>query len=334
MRVDQSRSGVARILLSAMLAACGGSTPQQVAPIEIDGSSTVYPITVAVVEAFQQSQSPEAEISVSFSGTGGGFEKFCAGETQINDASRPILLEEVEACKQAGVPFIELPIAYDALTVVVNPENDWVDHLTVDELRQIWSSRSQRRITDWDQIRSEWPDEPLELYGPGADSGTFDYFIEAIEARRSRSDYVASEDDEVIAQGVIREPNGLGYFGFAYYEENQDQLRAVPIDNGEGPILPSQETVEDGSYQPLSRPLFIYVNQDAALKNPLVEEFVEFYLEAAPGVAQSVGYVPLPEEGYTIAEITLQQGEVGTVFEGKPQPNLRIADLLRKRAQY
>lgn len=324
----------AGILASVVLAACGGSSTQQVAPIQIDGSSTVYPLTLEVVEAFERIHSPEAEISVSFSGTGGGFEKFCAGETQINDASRPILLEEVEACKQAGVPFIELPIAYDALTVVVNPDNDWVEDLTVEELGQIWSSRAQRRITRWDQVRSEWPDEPLELYGPGSDSGTFDYFIEAIGANRSRSDYVASEDDEVIARGVIEEPNALGYFGLAYFEENQDQLRAVPIDGGEGPVQPARETVEEGRYQPLSRPLFIYVSQDALIKNPLLEELVKFYLEVAAETAVAVGYVPLPEDGYTIAEITLDQGEVGTVFEGKPQPNLTIADLLRRRAQY
>jgi len=239
MSVSQRINGVTGVMLGMALAACGGSSSQQIAPIQIDGSSTVYPITVEVAEAFERIQTPEAEISVSFSGTGGGFEKFCAGETQINNASRPILLEEVEACKQAGVPFIELPIAYDALTVVVNPDNDWVEDLTVEELRQIWGSRAQRQITRWDQVRPEWPDEPLELYGPGSDSGTFDYFVAAIGAGRSRSDYVASEDDEVIARGVIKDENALGYFGFAYYEENQDQLRAVSIDSGEGPIMPS-----------------------------------------------------------------------------------------------
>lgn len=315
------------------LSACGGQSQADIEPIQIDGSSTVYPITVAVAQAYQQ-QSPEAQVTVNFSGTGGGFEKFCAGETQINDASRPILRQEMAACKQAGVPYIELPIAFDALTVVVHPQNDWVDYLSIAELQTIWEPAAQGKITRWNQVRPNWPNQPLNLFGPGTDSGTYDYFVEAIGVDASRSDYTASEDDDVIAQGVIQDPNALGYFGFAYYEENQDQLQAVTIEGSKGLARPTQEAVVGAIYQPLSRPLFIYVNAVAAQSNPALEDFVEFYLEQAPAIVATVGYIPLPDEGYHIAEITLQQGEVGTVFEGKPELDLTIAEVLRRRAEY
>jgi len=304
--------------------------------IRIDGSSTVYPITTAIVEKFQASEANGAEIEASFSGTGDGFDKFCAGETVINDASRPISQSEMQACREAEIRYFELPVGFDAITVVVNPENTWAEELTVEELESVWSASAQRNVTTWQDIRSEWPDEPIALYGPGTASGTYDYFTEVIlgEDAESRSDYVASEDDDLLVQGVSQNENALGYFGFAYYEENRADLKALGVDNGSGSVLPSQETVERGQYQPLSRPLFIYVNAQAAQNNPALQEFVRFYLENAAEAVQSVGYVPLPQEGYEVALTQFYRGKVGTVFDGQMQPGLTIGELLSKRATF
>jgi phosphate transport system substrate-binding protein len=234
--------------------------------IKVDGSSTVYPITEAVGEEFQKLH-PDVKVVVGISGTGGGFKKFCNGETDISNASRPILQKEIDTCAQNGIEYIELPVAYDALSVVVNPRNDWVACMTVAELKKIWEPDAQGKITRWNQVRPEWPDAPLNLYGAGTDSGTFDYFTEAIvgKAKASRGDYTASEDDNVLVQGVANDQYALGYFGLAYYFENQDKLKAVAIDNGKGCVLPSEETVRNGTYQPLSRPLFIYVSRKARI---------------------------------------------------------------------
>ena len=217
---------------------------------------------------------------MGIAGTGGGFKKFCRGETDISDASRPILKQEMETCKSAGIEYFELPIAYDALTVMVNPKNDWVKALTVADLKKMWEPSAQGKVSNWNQVRSEWPNAPLKLFGPGADSGTFDYFTEAIvgKAKSSRGDFTASEDDNVLVQGIANDRNALGYFGFAYYVENQNKLKAVPIDGGKGPVTPSAKTVEDGTYQPLSRPIFIYVSKKS-MDKPEVREFVEFYLK-------------------------------------------------------
>ncbi|HEY9601988.1 MAG TPA: PstS family phosphate ABC transporter substrate-binding protein, partial [Allocoleopsis sp.] len=233
---------------------------QSPATIKIDGSSTVYPITEAVAEDFQKQTRGAAKVTVGISGTGGGFKKFCAGETDISDASRPILAAEMEKCKAAGIEYIELPVAYDALTVVVNPQNNWVSSITVAELKKIWGPAAQGKVTNWNQVRQGFPDAPLKLFGPGADSGTFDYFTEAVngKAKASRTDYTPSEDDNILVQGVSRDKNALGYFGVAYYEANKSKLKAVAIDGGKGPVLPSLKTVQDATYQPLSRPLFIY----------------------------------------------------------------------------
>ena len=303
--------------------------------VQIDGSDTVFPITYAIARAFQQTQTDNVQVKVSFSGTGGGFKKFCAGKTDINNASRPIRIEEMKACDQAGLRFIELPIAFDALTVAVNPQNNWANDITIKELQKMWSPESQGRIKRWNQIRASWPDRPLTLYGPSKDNGTFDYFTEATvgQAKASRSDYTANKDYNVVAQGVSKDQNGLGYFGYAYYEANKNKLKALAIDNGKGPVLPSPQTVEMAQYQPLSRPLFIYVNFKSAQKSA-VRPFVDFYINKAPMLVSSVGYVPLPDEAYHLDSVHFNTGKAGTVFAGQAQLNLTIGELLRKQATF
>jgi len=266
--------------------------------IKIDGSSTVYPITEAIAEEFRVIY-PDVRVSVGVSGTGGGFKKFARNETDINDASRPIKEGEQATCKENNIEFIELTVAIDGLAVLVNKQNDWVDHLTVEELKKIWEPAAQGQIMKWSQIRNGWPDEPFNLYGPGVASGTYDYFTEAIvgESGASRGDYTASEDDNVLVQGIAGDKNALGFFGLAYFEENQDKLKLVGVDNGAGPVLPSNETVKDGSYAPLSRPVFVYVNSEAA-KRPEVVKFINFYLEKSSSLVPDVGYIALPADEY------------------------------------
>ncbi|NBD15277.1 MAG: phosphate ABC transporter substrate-binding protein PstS family protein [Cyanobacteria bacterium] len=307
---------------------------QQRQSIKIDGSSTVFPITDAIADTYNETQEDPVEVDVSFSGTGGGFEKFCAGETDINNASRPILEAEMKACDEAGIRFYELPVAFDALTIVVNQENDWVDTITVEELKTLWEPSAEGQVTRWNQVRPSWPDRPITLHGPGLDSGTYDYFAEVIVGKDTRSDFAASEDDEMIAAGVGADPNALGYFGLAYYAEHQDTLKALAVDSSSDPVEPSPETVVTAEYQPLSRPLFIYVNFESTRTNPAVNDLVQFYLENAPETVDEVGYVPLTEEGYHIAWINFQEGEVGSAFDGTPQPNLTITELLRKTKRF
>lgn len=321
--------------LAVTVAACGGNPSEVAGDIVMDGSSTVFPISRAIADDFI-ADSAAVQVSVDFSGTGGGFRKFCAGETDINNASRPISQKEMAACRDAGIPYIELPVAFDGLVVVVNSENDWAKNLTTDELKRIWEADAEGKLERWSQVRDGFPNRPLTLFGPGEDSGTFDYFTEAIvgDSGASRQDYVASEDDDVLATGVKKDPNALGYFGLAYYEANTADLKPVAIDSGNGPVLPSRETVERSEYQPLARPLFVYVNADRAQKNPALREFVEFYLNNAATKVSGVGYIPLPEEAYHSARVAFSTGEVGTVFDGKSQFDLTIAELLRKRAQF
>lgn len=279
------------------LISCGNNKNEE-GSITVDGSSTVYPVTEALAEEFR-SVSPKTMVTIGVSGTGGGFQKFGRGEIDIANASRPIKDKEAAIAKENGVNFVELEVAYDGLAVVVHPENDWVTSMTVEQLRRLWEPSAQGTITRWNQINPEWPDEEIHLFGPGVASGTFDYFTEAIvgESGTSRGDYTASEDDNVLVQGVSGDKFGLGFFGLAYYEANQDKLKLVPIDNGNGPVEATSETIRDGSYAPLSRPLYIYVNS-TSLRNPKVIEFVRFYLEEAPGLMKDVGYVPLTEAEY------------------------------------
>lgn len=298
--------------------------------IEIDGSSTVFPITEAVQKEFTESN-PNLSVSAAFSGTGGGFEKFCAGQTDINGASRPISLAELEACRNAGVRFIELPIAFDAITVAVHPSNDDVSDITTEELKKIWSSSAQGQINNWQDVNSNWSDKPLNLYGPGSDSGTYDYFAEVITGEsNTRSDYVSSEDDEILVEKISQDPNALGYFGLSYYLRNPDKLKALAV-NG---VSPSVETVKDATYQPLSRPLFIYVNVQSAQNNPELRQFVDFYLNNAPRIVEEVGYVPLPEEAYRVGLVHFYNGKVGTAYQGVPEPNLTIREVLLREQQF
>ncbi|MDZ4846458.1 MAG: PstS family phosphate ABC transporter substrate-binding protein [Chitinophagales bacterium] len=276
----------------------GNGTQKLGGDIKIDGSSTVYPITEAIAEEFRAVQ-PNVKVTVGVSGTGGGFKKFSRGETDVTNASRAIKESEAADCKANNVTFLELSVAYDGLAVVVNPQNDWTTSITVAELKKIWEPEAQGVIKKWNQIRPEWPDAEIHLFGPGVASGTFDYFTEAIvgESGKSRGDFTASEDDNVLVQGIEGDKYGLGFFGVAYFEENKDKLKLVGVDNGSGAILPTLETVRNGTYKPLARPLFIYVN-GASEARPEVKEFVKFYLEVVPQLAQEVGYVPLPEEEY------------------------------------
>ncbi|WP_193198093.1 PstS family phosphate ABC transporter substrate-binding protein [Nostoc sp. MG11] len=308
----------------------------KVTTIKIDGSSTVYPITQAIAKEFQADSKNNAQVQVNFSGTVAGFEKFCAGETDISNASRPILKAEMEACNKNGVRYYEFPIAFDALTVAVNPQNDWAKDITIAELKKIWEPAAEGKITRWNQVRASWPDRPISLYGAGKKSGTFDYFTEAVvgKVRASRNDYTAREDDNVLVKGISQDPNALGYFGYAYYEENQGKLKAIGVNSGKGAVLPSRQTVEKSQYQPLSRPLFIYANFDSAQKKRQVKEFVNFYIEKAPKIVSSVGYVPLPSEGYYLDNVHFYNGKVGTVFEGEAQLNLTLGELLRKQAKF
>jgi phosphate transport system substrate-binding protein len=299
--------------------------------IQIDGSSTVFPVTEAVAEEFQKAKKGKIKVTVGISGTGGGFKKFCRAETDISDASRPILKQEMEACKNAGVEYIELPVAFDALTVMVNPKNEWASSMTVPELKKVWEPAAQGKVTNWNQVRSNWPNAPLKLFGAGADSGTFDYFTEAIvgKAKSSRGDFTASEDDNVLVQGIANDRNALGFFGYAYYAENKSKLKAVAVDNGKGPVEPSEKTVLDGTYQPLSRPIYIYVNKKAAAK-PEVKEFVEFYMKHGANLSKQVKYVPLPDKVYAMGLGRFQSGKIGTAFAGHADVGVTIDDLLKR----
>ena len=319
--------------LAAALAGLFVSTASaQVPTVRADGSSTVYPITEAVAEEFQKAKKNAVRVTVGISGTGGGFKKFCRGETDVSNASRPITKKEMDDCKAAGIRYIEMPIAFDALTVVVNPRNDWLKEGRVAELKAMWEPAAQGRISNWKQVNAAYPDRPLKLFGPGADSGTFEYFTEAVtgKAKSSRGDFTASEDDNVLVQGVSRDVAALGYFGFAYYIENKDKLKALPIVNSKGrAVAPSPEAVISGEYEPLARPIFIYVNARSA-DRPEVREFIEFYLKQGAALTREVKYVPLAEADYKHALENFTKRKTGTAFGGHNEVGVKVSDLLKR----
>ncbi|NIA06649.1 MAG: phosphate ABC transporter substrate-binding protein PstS family protein [Actinobacteria bacterium] len=294
--------------------------------VQVDGSSTVFPITEAVAEEFQKVHR-RVRVTVGISGTGGGFKKFCIGETDINDASRPIKLTEIAKASENNISFIELPVAFDGISVLVNPQNHFVDFLTVEELRKIWQPGST--VKKWSDVRPNWPDWPITLYGPGTDSGTFDYFTKAINGKEQacRPDFTASEDDNVLVQGIAGDKNALGFFGYAYYAENRSILKVVPIQTAKGPIAPSEVTINNGTYQPLSRPIFIYISKQSAERLE-VDKFVKFYLQNAPTLTKEVGYVPLPAKIYQSALRRFEQRKTGSVFSGGATVGLSLKELL------
>ena len=323
-------AGLLAFVVAIFLTGCGGGSTNTVS---IDGSSTVFPLTEAVAEEYMEANQGD-RVNVGASGTGGGFSKFLRGETAINNASRPISQEEIAKAEEAGIEFIEIPVAYDGIAVVVHPENDWAECLTVGELQQIWEPNSS--VEQWSDVRDEFPDREINLYAPGTASGTYDYFTEAIvgESGASRPDFTASEDDNVLVQGIKGTRPALGYFGLAYYENNVDDLRVLGIDpderdGGASCVQPSAETVQDGTYRPLSRPLFIYVNVDEI--TPTVESFVEFYLDNASDLAADVGYVGMPPDAYELALQRFENRTTGTVFgaEGVDATGTKVEEMLR-----
>ena len=320
-------------VLAGLMSLCGAALAQQGPVVKIDGSSTVFPITEAVAEDFQKMKKGAVKATVGISGTGGGFKKFCRGEIDIANASRPILKKEMEDCKAAGIKYIELPVAFDALTVVTHPNNKFLTQITVDELKKMWEPAAQGKVMRWNQVNPAWPDAPMKLFGAGADSGTFDYFTEAIvgKAKSSRGDFTASEDDNVLVQGVSRDVNSLGYFGYAYYAENSKKIRAVPIVEkaGKPAVLPSMETVINGTYQPLARPIFIYISAKS-LDKPEIKEFVEYYLKSAPKLVKEVKYVPLTDADYKHALENFNKKKTGTAFGGEAEVGVKVSDLLRR----
>lgn len=304
--------------------------------IKIDGSSTVYPITEAVAEEFQKAKKNAIKVTVGISGTGGGFKKFCRDETDISNASRPITKSEMELCKAAGVEYVEMPVAFDALTVVINPKNVFLKQATVEEMKMLWEPAAQGKITKWNQINPAWPDAPIKLFGAGADSGTFEYFTEAMvgKAKSSRGDYTASEDDNVLVQGVSRDVNAIGYFGYAYYAENKAKLKALPIVNPKTgkAVEPSAANVENGTYAPLSRPIFIYVKAKS-LDKPEVKEFIEFYMKNGATLTKEVKYVPLPASAYTGNVEHMKKKKLGTVFGGHNEIGITVEEVMKREAK-
>ena len=327
-----SVAGLAALTALAGPAACRGWIGGAAGVVAVDGSSTVFPIAEAVAEEYRRVE-PEARVTVGVSGTGGGFEKFCAGETDISSASRPIRAVESEACAAAGIEFVELPIAYDGIAVVVHAENDWVETLTPDDLRRMWEPAAQGAVTRWNHVRPEWPDRELHLFGPGIDSGTFDYFTQAIvgEPGAGRGDFTSSEDDNVLVQGVSNDELALGFFGYAHYEENRDRLGLSAIDdgddtNGAGAIRPSPATVRDGTYQPLSRPVYLYVDP-RALDRPEVAGFVSYFLTEGADLVREVGYVSLTDREYALVQRRLEDRVVGTMYCGPGEGGGEVASL-------
>lgn len=338
-KIQSNMMKAALLLAAGLLVAALVKSVWAAQLIKVDGSSTVYPITEAVAEEFRK-KNDKVRVTVGISGTGGGFKKFCNGETDITDASRPIKPSEVDLCKENRIKYIELPVAYDGLAVMINPKNDWAKSMTVKELKKLWAPEAQGKITRWSQIRAGWPDKEIHLFGAGVDSGTYDYFTEAIVGKEhsSRGDFTASEDDNVLVQGIANDPLALGFFGMAYYEHNRDKLKLVAIDdekaeNGSGPVLATYENVVNGTYQPLARPIFIYVSKKAA-ERPEIREFIKFYLMAGRPLVREVGYVALPDKVYDLALQRFDKQVIGSVLGGKgSQVGVTLESLLMAEAK-
>ncbi|MDP1570273.1 MAG: PstS family phosphate ABC transporter substrate-binding protein [Vicinamibacterales bacterium] len=324
--------------MAAVLAACGGPqgpSGSGSALVRLDGSSTVFPISEAVAEEFRLATG--TNVTVGISGTGGGFQKFCRGETDISNASRPISEVEIEACRKSGIGFIELPMAYDGIAIVVNPKASWIESITVAELKRLWEPGAQGTVRRWNQVRASWPDREIHLFGAGVDSGTYDYFTQAITGKEgaSRGDFTASEDDNVLVQGIRNDELALGFLPFAYYHENRDSLKLIPVDDEQdlpvaGPVAPNMDTIRSGDYQPLSRPVFIYVSEPA-LARPEVQAFMDFYVANAGELAAEVGYVDLGTEGYRLVGEHLASRRLGSAFEhGGSQVGLTLEQLLSR----
>ena len=319
-----------KIVFASLLTLCFSVYAQTV---KVDGSSTVYPITEGIAEEFQKKT--KVKTTVGISGTGGGFKKFCRNEIDVQNASRPILQKEMDDCKAAGITYYELPVAFDALTVVINPKNDFLKQLTVDELKRMWEPAAQGKITNWNQINTKWPNRPLKLFGAGSDSGTFDYFTEAVvgKSKSSRGDFTASEDDNVLVQGVSSDVGSLAYFGYAYYAENMKRVKAVSIVNKDGKAIePNEVNVMNGSYNPLSRPIFIYVNSKS-LDKPEIKQFIEFYMAHVAKIAKEVKYVPLPDKVYKANLEHINKKRTGTIFGGKNEVGMTVEELVKREVK-
>jgi phosphate transport system substrate-binding protein len=335
MQINTIRRAVMGALAALTVGAVAAPASAQSSTVRIDGSSTVFPVTEAVAEEFQKSKKNQIKVTVGVSGTGGGFRKFCRGETDVQNASRPITKSEMAECQKNGVQYIEMPVAYDALSVVVNPKNEWLKEISVEDLKKIWEPAAQGKITRWNQVNPAWPDRAIKLFGAGTDSGTFDYFTEAVngKSKASRGDFTASEDDNVLVQGVSRDVDALGFFGFAYYAENRDKLKSLPISwKGGKAVAPTSDTVVNGTYQPLSRPIFIYVNANSA-KRAEVREFADFYNRNASKLVKEVKYVPLPAAAYTYNVDALAKNRVGTKFGGENLVGVTIEQLMKMEAK-
>lgn len=327
--------GVSLLVAGLVLLSLVGCGPKK-KMITIDGSSTVFPVTEAVAEEFQQEKKGAVRVTVGISGTGGGFKKFVRGETDIQDASRPILKEEIEQAKKNGIEYLELPICFDALSVVVSKKNDFLTEITVEELKKMWEPAAQDKVKKWSEINKDWPDKEFRLYGAGSDSGTFDYFTEAIvgKAKSSRGDYTGSEDDHVLVQGIASDPLALGYLPYSYLATNTDKLKPVAVKWSKNKVKeavePSEETILDGTYNPLSRPLFIYVNKKSLETKPEVKEFVQYYLDNVSRLSAKVKYVALPDDAYPVIKKRFENMKVGTAFGGEPEVGLPIGDILKR----
>ncbi len=329
---------VLRPIAAAAFAALGlglASAAAHAQTVKIDGSSTVFPITEAVAEEFQKLKRGAVKVTVGISGTGGGFKKFCRGETDISNASRPILKSEMDECAKNGITYMEMPVAYDAVTVVVNPKNTAISSISIDDLKKMWEPAAQGKVVKWNQVNPTFPNAPLKLFGAGADSGTFDYFTEAVtgKSKSSRGDFTASEDDNVLVQGISRDVNAIGFFGYAYYAENRDKLKALTISwKGGKPVGPSTDTVVNGTYQPLSRPIFIYINAKSAAR-PEIKEFVEYFNKNADKLVKEVKYVALPAKAYSYNMEVLGKNKLGTKFGGENKVGLTIEELMKLEAK-